>query len=144
MNIRLSGNVYRTLTETAFREEGKEITDNFAYSFRLNFWAKLWKVLEVDISGNYRSKTKSLFQTIQPTYAINAGLRADFWKRKISVYLNVQDIFNWNRSKNNTTNPYYIAYNSIKYNSRFISAGITFRFGKIEMEQMARTGGQME
>jgi outer membrane receptor protein involved in Fe transport len=144
MNIRLYANVYNSHTETAFRGETTEKTDNFAYSFRLNFWAKLWKVLEVNLSGNYRSKTKSLFQIDQPTYSINGGLRADVWQKKISLYLNVQDIFNWNRLKNNTTNPYYIAYSSTKYNSRYISLGITFRFGKMEMEQQARTGGQME
>jgi outer membrane receptor protein involved in Fe transport len=144
MNIRLYANVYNSRTETVFRKDTKEITDNFAYSFRLNFWAKLWKVLEVNLSGNYRSKTKSLFRTEQSVYSINGGLRADFWKRKISVYLNVQDIFNWNRSTNNTTNPYYIAYNSTVYNSRYISVGITFRFGKMEMEQQAKTGEQIE
>ncbi|MDR2406637.1 MAG: outer membrane beta-barrel protein [Bacteroidales bacterium] len=144
MNIRLYANVYNSHTETAFRKDAKEVTNDFAYSLRLNFWAKLWKVLEVTLSGNYRSKTESLFRIEQPTYSINGGFRADFWKRKISVYLNVQDIFNWNRSKNNTTNPYYIAYSSTKYNSRYISVGITFRFGKIEMEQMAKTGEQME
>jgi outer membrane receptor protein involved in Fe transport len=145
MNIRLYANVYNSRSETAFRKDTKEITDNkFAHSFRLNFWAKLWKVLEVNLSGNYRSKTNSLFQTTEPVYSINGGLRAEFWKRKISVYLNVQDIFNWNRSTNNITNPYYIAYNSTVYNSRYISVGITFRFGKIEMEQQAKTGEQIE
>ncbi|MDR0605676.1 MAG: outer membrane beta-barrel protein [Bacteroidales bacterium] len=150
INIRLYANVYNSHSETVFRGETKVNTDNFVYSFRLNFWAKLWKVLEVNLSGNYRSKTASLFQIEQPVYSINGGLRADFWKRKISVYLNVQDIFDWNRSKNNTTNPYYIAYNSTKYKSRYISVGISFRFGKIEMENQAQmgrqmnTGGQME
>jgi hypothetical protein len=56
----------------------------------------------------------------------------------------VQDIFNWGAQRNNNTNPYYIAYSSTKWNSRFISAGITFRFGKIEMESKARTGGNTE
>jgi outer membrane receptor protein involved in Fe transport len=143
MNIRLYANVYNAHSETAFRGE-TEKTDNLAYSFRLNFWAKLWKMLEVNLSGDYSSRTKSLFSIEQPEYSIDGGLRMDFWKKKISVFLNVQDIFNWNRQKNNSTNPYYISYDSRKYNSRYIGLGITFRFGKIEMESMARTGdGQM-
>ena len=145
MNIRLNASIYQSHSETVFRDkEEPVITDFFAYSFRLNFWAKIWKFLEINASGNYRSKTKTIFFEDQPVYSINCGLRSDFWDRKISVFLNVQDIFNWGRSRNNNTNPYYIAYNSTKYNSRFISAGITFRFGKIEMERQARTGGNME
>ncbi len=144
MNIRLNASIYQLHSETVFRENEKTITDNLTYSFQLNFWAKLWKFLEVNLSGNYRSKTETLFLIEQPVYSINCGLRSDFWKRKISVYLNVQDIFNWNKQRNDTTNPYYIAYSSTKVNSRFISAGITFRFGKIELEHQARTGGHME
>ncbi|MCL2290171.1 MAG: outer membrane beta-barrel protein [Bacteroidetes bacterium] len=145
MNIRLNASIYQSHSETLFRDyEDPVITDFFAYSFRLNFWAKVWKFLEINASGNYRSKTKTIFFEDQPTYSINCGLRSDFWNRKISVFLNVQDIFNWGRQRNNNTNPYYIAYSSSKWNSRFISAGITFRFGKIEMESKARTGGNTE
>jgi outer membrane receptor protein involved in Fe transport len=145
MNIRLNAGIYQSHSETVFRNEKQPIiTDFFAYNFRLNFWAKLWKFLEVNASGNYRSNTKTIFIETAPSYSVNCGLRSDFWDRKISVYLNVQDIFNWGRHKTNNTNPYYIAYNSTKYNSRFISAGITFRFGKIEMESKARTGGNTE
>ena len=145
MNIRLNASIYHSYSETFFRRDKEPTkTPNTTYSFRLSFWAKLWKLLEVHASGNYRSKTKSLFNENKPTYSVNCGLRADFWKRKISVHINVQDIFNWNKQENNTTNPYYESYSSVKHNSRFISAGITFRFGKIEMENQARTGGEME
>ena len=81
---------------------------------------------------------------MHPTYSVDFGLRSDFWKRKVSVFINVQDIFNWTKSRNNITNPYYMTYSSNGYTSRFISAGVTFRFGKIEMESQARTGGQTE
>ena len=144
MSIRLNASIYSSHSETVFRGNSTVITDYFTYNFRLNFWAKLWKFLEVNASGSYRSKTQSLFYEQAPTYSIDCGLRSDFWKRKISVFINVQDIFNWNRQKSNVTNPYYISYSSVKINSRFISAGITFRFGKLEMEQQAKTGGEME
>jgi len=144
MNIRLNAGIYQYHNETLFREDKIVITDNFCYNFQLNFWAKLWKFLEVNASGYYRSKTKGVYVEYAPTYSINCGLRSDFWDKKISVYLNVQDIFNWGRERSNNTNPYYVYYHSTKYNSRFISAGVTFRFGKIELENQAKTGGNME
>ena len=144
MIIRFYGNVYYNKSEFNFRN-GAEPTkvDNLGYSFRLNFWAKLWKVLEVHASAYYNSKSVSLFFVTKPRYGINCGLRADFLDRKISVHLNVNDIFNWNADKNENRNPYYQSFSNSKYVSRTISAGITFRFGKMELESRASQGGGM-
>ena len=144
MIIRFYGNVYYNKSEFNFRN-GAEPTkvDNLGYSFRLNFWAKLWKVLEVHASAYYNSKSVSLFFVTKPRYGINCGLRADFLDRKISVHLNVNDIFNWNADKNENRNPYYQSFSNSKYVSRTISAGITFRFGKMELESRASQGAGM-
>jgi len=142
MNIRFYTNLYYYHSEFLFRnyEEPQKVS-TFNYSFRLNFWAKLWKVLEVNASANYRSPSVNLFTTNRPGYSIDCGLRADFCQRKISVHLNVNDIFNWNKSISSNSNPYYISNSSTKYNSRSISAGVTFRFGKMELESQAKQGG---
>ena len=139
-NMRLYANVYDYYFETKFNNE--LIKDNsIVYSMRLNVWAKLWNKLEIHASGNYRSPRQSLFAESLANYSINCGLRADFFDRKMSVHINVNDIFNWNKWDNNTTNPYYISYSSFKFNSRSISAGLVFRFGKMELERKAQTGG---
>ena len=140
-NVRLYANVYDNYYSTIFN--GQEVeNDMWSYSLRLNLWAKLWNKLEVHASGYYRSATQSLYAEQRPSYAVNCGLRADFFDKKMSIYLNVNDIFNWNKWDNNTNNPYYISYSSYKYNSRYISAGVTFRFGKMELENRARQGGE--
>ena len=139
-NMRLYANVYDYYFETKFNDELVE-DNSLVYSVRLNFWTKLWNKLEVHASGNYRSPQKSLFAERQANYSINCGLRADFFDRKMSVHINVNDIFNWNRWDNNTTNPYYVSYSSFKFNSRSISAGLVFRFGKMELERKAQVGG---
>ena len=141
-NMRLYANVYDYYYETKFAKNGEIVKDNsLVYSMRLNLWTKLWNKLEIHASGNYRSPQKSLFAERQANYSINCGLRADFFDRKMSVHINVNDIFNWNKWDNNTTNPYYVSYSSFKFNSRSISAGLVFRFGKMELERKAQTGG---
>lgn len=141
-NMRLYANVYDYYFETKFNKNDEIIKDNsIVYSVRLNLWTKLWNKLEVHASGNYRSPQQSLFAERHANYSINCGLRADFFDRKMSVHINVNDIFNWNRWDNNTTNPYYQSYSSFKFNSRSISAGLVFRFGKMELERKAQTGG---
>lgn len=139
-NMRLYANVYDYYFETNFNDELVE-DNSLVYSVRLNLWTKLWNKLEVHASGNYRSPQKSLFAERQANYSINCGLRADFFDRKMSVHINVNDIFNWNKWDNNITNPYYQSYSSFKFNSRSISAGLVFRFGKMELERKAQVGG---
>ena len=139
-NMRLYANVYDYYFETKFNNELIK-SNSLVYSVRLNLWAKLWNKLEIHASGNYRSPQKSLYAERHANYSINCGLRADFFDRKMSVHINVNDIFNWNKWDNNTTNPYYQSYSSFKYNSRSISAGLVFRFGKMELERKAQIGG---
>ena len=140
-NVRLYANVYDSYYSTMFNGE-KVAKDMWSYSLRLNIWAKLWNKLEVHASGYYRSATQSLYAEQRPSYAINCGLKADFFDKKMSVYVNANDIFNWGSWDNNTYNPYYISYSSYKFNSRSVNVGVTFRFGKMELENRARQGGE--
>ncbi len=148
MNIRFYANMYYMKSSFQFRKEETPYTvDNLGYSFRLNFWAKLWKVLEVNASANYSSKSVSMFTITRPRYSIDAGLRAEFWKRRISVHLDVHDIFNWNKMGTDVNNPYYTlsSTTSSSWMGRSIRAGITFKFGKMELEgaqAQAQGGGQ--
>jgi hypothetical protein len=107
----------------------------------MNMWAKLWNKLELTASGYYSSPTQSLFSERHGYFGVNAGLRADFFDRKLSVFVNANDIFNSNRFGHSSNSPYMVSNSSYKYNSRSVSVGVTFRFGKMELEQMARQGG---
>lgn len=125
-------------------QEDPHTVQNLGYSFRFNFWAKAWKVLEINMSANYASKSKTLFTIEKPRYSIDAGLRAEVWKSHIALFVNVNDIFNWNKMASDNTNP-YITSSSVSYNSWFgrtIRGGIEFKFGKMELEAaQARSQG---
>ena len=138
-NLRFYANLYDSYIYTEYNGIPYE-SDMWSYSFRLNMWAKLWNKLEVTASGYYSSPTQSLFSERKGWYGINAGLRADFFDRKMSVYVNANDIFNWNSWGQSNSSPYVQSTSNYKYNSRSVSVGVTFRFGKMELEQMARQG----
>jgi outer membrane receptor protein involved in Fe transport len=147
MNIRFYANMYYMKSSFQFRDqEEPHVVDNLGYSFRLNFWAKLWKFLEVNASANYTSKSVNMFTVTRPRYSIDAGLRAEFWKRRISVFVDVHDIFNWNRRGTDVNNPYYTLSSTTWSNwmGRSIRGGISFKFGKMELEgaQAQAQGGQ--
>ena len=138
-NLRFYANLYDSYIKTEY--EGREYeNDMWSYSFRMNMWAKLWNKLELTASGYYSSPTQSLFSEHHGYFGVNAGLRADFFDRKLSVFVNANDIFNTNRFGYSSNSPYMVSNSSYKYNSRSVSVGVTFRFGKMELEQMARQG----
>lgn len=138
-NLRFYANLYNSYIATQFN--GTDVVSNmWSYSFRLNLWAKLWNRVEVTASGYYSSPTQSLFSERHARYGIDAGLRADFFDRKMSVFVNASDIFNWNSWGMSNASPYVASSSSSKFNSRAVSVGLTFRFGKMELEKMARQG----
>ena len=147
-NLRLYANVYHAVYTMDYPKTGMVRTETDAYSLRLNAWAKVFNRFQLHASARYSSPSKTLFSASRDSYSLNAGLRSDFFNRKMSVFVNVQDIFNWGKKRGSgsgSTNPYYISYSSQKVmNSRYISAGLTFRFGKMELEKNAHTEGSGE
>ena len=119
--------------------------DKWSWSLRVNAWAKVFNQLQLTASANYTSPTLGLMSERKARYFLNLGARSDFFKRRLSVFFNVQDIFNWGArigSGSENLNPYYLSNSTNKMlNSRYISAGVTFRFGKMELEKQAKDGG---
>jgi len=139
-NLRFYANLYDSYYYTEYNGQPYEF-ERWSYSFRLNMWAKLWNKLEVTASGYYSSPTQSLFSEWHSRFAVNAGLKADFFDRKLSVFVNANDIFNTSSWGESNYSPYVQSTSDGKYNSRSVSLGLTFRFGKMELEQRARQGG---
>jgi hypothetical protein len=146
-NVRLYANLYDYGYKMEYDRNGIhqiDQRDKWSWNVRVNAWAKLFDQLQVTASANYRSPTIGLMSESKARYFLNMGLRSDFFKRRLSVFVNVQDIFNWGArygSGSSNTNPYYLSDSTRKMlNSRYISAGFTLRFGKMELEQRAKEG----
>ena len=146
-NVRLYANLYDYGYRMEYDRNGVhqiDERDKWSWSVRVNAWAKLFDRLQVTASANYNSPTISLMSERKARYFLNMGLRSDFFNRRLSVFVNVQDIFNWGAkigSGSSNTNPYYLSDSTRKMlNSRYISAGFTLRFGKLELERQAKEG----
>ncbi len=149
-NVRLYANLYDYGYRMEYDRNGIHQIyerDKWSWSLRVNAWAKLFDRLQLTASANYSSPTISLMSERKARYFLNMGMRSDFFKRRLSVFVNVQDIFNWGArigSGSINTNPYFLSDSTRKMlNSRYISAGFTLRFGKMELEKQAK-GGESE
>ena len=149
-NMRLYANIYDYGYSMQYDKLGQEAyTDSkWSYSIRLNMWTKVWNKYQIHASANYSSPTLGLMSTRSARYWVNCGVRADFFNRKMSAFINIQDIFNWGKNigqANSNTNPYFLSESKSRtLNSRYISAGVTFRFGKMELERNSQSGSEAE
>ena len=150
-NVRLYANLYDYGYRMEYDRNGVPQTDErdmVSWSVRLNAWTKIFNQYQVHLSANYNSPTLSLMSERKARYSLNMGVRSDFFKRKLSVFVNIQDIFNWGGrygSGSENTNPFYLSESTNKMtNSRYISAGVTLRFGKMELEKSAQNGSDSE
>ena len=152
INVRLYANIYDYGYRMEYYREDElgnrtlksDERDKVSWSVRINGWAKIFNQYQLHLSFNYSSPTLSLMSEQKARYWFNMGVRSDFFNRKLSVFVNIQDLFNWGAKRgfgSENTNPYYLS-SSTNYmvNSRYISAGVTFRFGKMELERNAQEG----
>ena len=146
-NVRMYANIYDYGYRMQYVRDGETIineNDKWSWSVRVNAWAKVFDQYMLTMSANYNSPTIGLMSERKARYFLNMGARSDFFNRRLSVFVNVQDIFNWGArigSGSLNTNPYYLTDSNTKMvNSRYISAGITLRFGKLELEKGAKEG----
>lgn len=146
-NVRLYANIYDYGYRMEYDRDGvHQVNENekWSWSVRINAWWKIFNRYQLTMSANYNSPTISLMSERKARYSLNVGARSDFFNRKMSVYVNIRDIFNWGAtvgSGSSNTNPYYLTDNTNKMvNSRYISVGVTFRFGKMELEKSAKEG----
>lgn len=141
INIRFNGGVRYNNEDFTFRDDHYE-TRNWSYKFRLNAWAKLWKNYQFFVNAHYGSPTKSIFTITDARKGVDVGANADFFDRKMTVNLNIHDIFNINAWNSQNVNPFYSSTSNWKPMSRYITLGITFRFGKMELSRMAKEGAE--
>ena len=135
LNVRLNASVFN------YGYNYKDFSDSkVSWSARLNVWAKLWGWLEVFANAHYSSPRLGLYSMSVANKGVDFGVSSDFFNRKLSVNLNVRDIFGMAQWGNNTTAPSYQTTGSQRYDSRFVSLGLTWRMGKMELESKARQG----
>lgn len=161
-NVRKTGGelnlTYKPKPFLMFRVYARLFDDAYSYRFRAgetldhrmlsgairaNVWAK-WKIFELFASGNFVTATQGLLYETASNKSIDCGLSADLFKHRMSVYVNAKDIFNWNKMVKTGNNPYYAYQSTSDYVSRYLAVGLTFRFGKMELERQARKGGTLD
>lgn len=119
-----------------FSRKGVFETTNF--NFKGNRWAAslttkfiLPAKFDLEISGDYRSKYKTVQSEIADNLFANLGLRKKILKGKVILNLSIRDVFASRISQTTTTQPDFYLFNS-RQRGRFVSFGVSYGFGKGE------------
>lgn len=135
LNVRLNA----TMSNYGYTYQGFS-DSRLAWSVRLNVWAKLWNWLEVFANAHYASPRLGLYSLSVANKGVDFGVSSDLFDRRLSLYLNINDLFGMAEWGENSTAPTYRTTGSQQYDSRFVSLGLTWRLGKMELEGKARQG----
>lgn len=144
-NVRLNAGLTDDWYSVIVRVGEPPVVDRMvSWNIRGKVWAKLWNKLEVFVSGYYESPGHgwSILTVSHERKGLDLGMSADFFDRKLSLYFNASDIFNWNSWGSTNINPYNTTTSDSKYTSRYVTFGVTLRFGKMELESRAQTGAR--
>ncbi len=139
-SVSLYANLFHNSFEAMYK--GVEYSDAMtSYSFRLNYWSRLWKVLDVFANASYTSPTVGLFSQTLSSWQVSAGISTDLLERKLSLFFMWNDIFDSSRSGSAIAGPIYSANDTQTSASSMAIFGITLRFGTMELESKAQSGG---
>ena len=109
-----------------------------SFNFNGNSWSskittklKLPQESELEVSGHYNSKVKTIQGENSSNYFVDFGIRKKIKKGKIILNLSVRDVFATRRRESRTNQPDFNMYsNSMR--GRFFLLGVSFGFGKGE------------
>jgi len=137
VNVRFNSSLFYNYQDISYRSE-QYANGMWCYLLRLNAWVKLRNNLQFFSNAYYSSPTQSLFSTTLSRKGVDIGINADFWERRISLNLGIDDLFDWNQWRTTSANPYLMSNTDLKPTSRYLSFSLTFRFGQMDLEGTSR------
>ncbi|MBR1549114.1 MAG: TonB-dependent receptor [Bacteroidales bacterium] len=143
-SMTLSGGIGDDWYRTLIRPDEWFEDEMASWNIRLNARAKLFNLVWVSASAHYSSRSHgwSALQVSEPRFGMDVSASADLFDRKLSFYLNINDIFNTANWNSSSINPYSPSTSNYTYNSQSISFGITLRFGRMDLGNSSNEGIQ--
>lgn len=95
---------------------------------------KFPKIISGDFSFRYRGKNQGVQTLTEPQYSANLGLSKDFLQEKMSVTLNVNNIFDSQIRKSETKTSSYYLESEFKSQGRYVNVTVIYRFNRNKTE----------
>lgn len=134
---RLKGSTY----QDPFRDDVKfELPELESFSWDARVMANMMfsPTFSGQVTGNYRSSELLAQGERYARYSVDAGLRKTFFDRKLSLNLNVRDIFNTRGFKGTTWGEGFYQYSENQRRGRMFGLTLTYNFGNMRPKKIER------
>ena len=118
------------------------------WNARINSTFKIKANTKIQISANYDAATIEAQEKESASYMIGLAIKQDFFKRKLSVTLNMRDIFNTWKRDSYTYGENFVEHDEFKSKYPMLMLSLSYKINnykqKRERPSMEQDGGEME
>ena len=122
-----------------FKQQGSY--KNVSYNTEDQTWlssfrsvVKFPKIISGDFNFRYRGKNQGVQTLVEAQYTANVGLSKDFFEDKMSLTLNVNNLFDSQIRKSETTTASYYLQSEYKSQGRYVNLTVIYRFNRTKTE----------
>ena len=135
-SISLNASLYRQ----GYVVVGELMQEQISWNLYARLWTKVAKLVNIDANIRYGDPTLGLYRQEKQAVSIGLGASATLLDGRLSLRASVSDLLNNNLSREIITAPTYTSNSSSHVSSRYVTFGLTWRIGKLDLEYQARGG----
>ncbi|MBQ8703733.1 MAG: outer membrane beta-barrel protein [Bacteroidales bacterium] len=135
-SVSLNASLYRQ----GYAVEGEAMQEMTSWQLYARLWAKVAQLVNLDANISYGNPTLGLYSQTEQAVTVGLGASATLCKGRLSLYLNISDLFDSNNYLMTVSTPSFASTESSHNKSRYITFGLTWRIGKLDLAWQARTG----
>ncbi len=135
-NISLNASIYRQ----GYAVEGEPMQEQISWDIYTRLWTKVAKLVNIEANIRYGNPTLGLYSREERAISIGLGASATLLDRRLSLRVSISDLLDNNLNSMTVNTPSYASSRSSHINSRYITFGLTWRIGKLDLEYQAHGG----
>lgn len=125
---RLNGGITGFQTELNDTQGDTELSNSqLSWNAKINSTMTVWKNMDIQLSGNYRSPMASIQGRIKEMYSADLGIKKDVLKKKGTILFRVSDIFDTREFNFLSYSDNFRTESNNKRQSRIFYIGFTYR-----------------
>ncbi len=133
-NVNLMGNLYDYRIKGVINNQ-PFYQKNFNWSLRLNNGFKIMESLQVQLNMRYHSPEVSAQEREEANFSTDLSVKKDFLGKKLSLTLQVRDLFRTRRHESTTTGVGFYSYNYHANEAPVIMLNFRFNFNNYKREE---------
>ena len=142
-SVSLNASLYRSgyaVEDERRTSAGIYTQEQTSWNIYARLWTKVAKLVNIDANISYGRPTLGLYTQEQRAVSIGLGASATLLEGRLSLRASISDLLNNNMTSSTVAAPTFAANSSSHTSSRYLTFGLTWRIGKLNLEYQARGG----